>query len=402
MSRTQAQNINYPPGYVSYTKPVWLGPKPGQDMQHPYWAFTIPGEKEPIAADAIPIQYQDMLPQPVLDSMENDGPISTAFKMEPHLIGVRPKYIAPDTAQYSFRYDARALEDFQAIKCHEEIQGYAQASIEPDADSGINQAELERLHLDHRGDRLVFMVISGWALMMWRSEEDFKRGQYGGRQAPRPLGWWDMRQAHDIAVQTGNKEEDKCPHRIAVLTNSGVVYFRVPYAEDVHIWYNGIRGLIRDYQYAFIKSRDTKHHQEKRWPCAIGLANCLERGLPIGERAMAIAFHCYDMDYNCILGVGEIMIMIEEIEAGIRHNEGRAEAKDRQSAMESALSEFTGGLDDVFERAMTFRNACDKDGNGKVRKDEFIINGQRLMAEAMGFGQSGGHLGNPGDACSVM
>merc|ERR1719171_2199525 len=114
-----------------------------------------------------------------------------------------------------------------------------------------------------------------------------------------------------MSTSGGTDPYDKCPHRIAVLTSEGVVYFRVPYEEDVHIWWNGIRGLIRDYNYNFIKSRDTKHHKDKRWPCAIGLAECLMRGLPIGERAMASAFHCYDIDYNCLLGVGEIMIMIE-------------------------------------------------------------------------------------------
>jgi hypothetical protein len=162
----------------------------------------------------------------------------------------------------------------------------------------------------------------------------------------------------------------------------------VPYEEDVHIWYNGIRGMIRDWNFQWIKSRDTKHHQQKRWPCAVGLAECLSRGLPIGERAMASAFHCYDMDYNCIMYVGEIMMLILEVEAGIRHNQGLAEAAERDTAMESSMSKFSGGMNEVFERAMTFRNACDKDGNGQVRKDEFMLNGQSLMAQALGFAPS--------------
>lgn len=413
----QAKQQQFPDGFYGYSQPVGLGPPPRIDHSHPNWVCSC-GRPHPVnehicgscgrqhdAGDKtndISVQAQLALPQRVLDSMENDGPLSTAYQIKPHVIGIRPKYPAPATGQYPYRYDARKLENWGMIKSHEEIQGYAQASIDADAGSGMSEEELQGLNLGHREDRLVFMVISGWALMMWRSEEDFQRGQYGARNAPRPLGWWDMRKAHDVAVETGTDETDKCPHRIAVLTNGGVVYFRVPYAEDVHIWYNGIRGLIRDYNYNFIKSRDTKHHQQKRWPCAISIAECLERGLPLGERAMASAFHCYDIDYNCILGVGEIMIMIEEIEAGIRHNAGLAEAKDRDSAMESALSMFAGGLNEIFERAMTLRNACDKDGNGQVRKDEFMQNGQYLLSQALGFSPSGGHIGNAPDACSVM
>jgi len=65
---------------------------------------------------------------------------------------------------------------------------------------------------------------------------------------------------------------------------------------------------------------------------------------------------------------------------------------------------FSGGLNEIFEKAMTFRNSCDSDGNGQVRKDEFIRNGQFLMAQALGFASSGGgQLGQPEDvACSVM
>lgn len=406
--------------YTAYTPAVGFGQPPRLDSTHPNWVCVcghaweqkdhICGHcgKRHDAGDMsggaeLSFDKQMRLPQPILDSMENDGPLSVAYQIKPHIVGIRPQYIAPATGQYPFRYDAKRLENWGKIKSHEEIQGYVQASIDADAGAGFDEDDLKTLHLDHREDRLVFMVISGWALMMWRSEEDYMRGQYGNRNAPRPLGWWDLRKAHDLAVEMGEKtEEDRCPHRIAVLESQGTVYFRVPYEEDVHIWYNGIRGIIRDYNYEFIKSRDTKHHQQKRWPCAIGLAECLQRGLPIGERAMASAFHCYDLDYNCILGVGEIMIMIEEIEAGIRHNAGLAEAAERDTAMESAMSKFEGGVNEVFERAMTFRNSCDRDGNGKVRKDEFMISGQTLLSQALGFSPSGGHLGIQPDACSVM
>lgn len=403
-----------PDGFYAYSQPVGLGPPPGVDCQHPNWVCscgrwhlandhvcTYCGKRHDVGdkVNDVPFPLQQVLPQNVLNSMENDGPLSTAYEIKPHIIGIRPKYPAPATGQYPYRYDAKKLENWGLIKSHEEIQGYAQASIDADANSELDQ---DVNGLGHREDRLVFMVVSGWALTMWRNEEEFQRGQYGSRNAPRPLGWWDMRKAHDVAVTKGSDETDRCPHRIAVLTTEGVVYFRVPYVEDVHIWYNGLRGLIRDWNYNFIKSRDTKHHQQKRWPCAVGLAECIERGVPVGERAMASAFHCYDIDYNCILGVGEIMIMIEELEAGIRKNSGFAEAQTRDSAMESSLSMFSGGLNEIFERAMVVRNSCDKDGNGKVRKDEFMCNGQFLLSQALGFQASGGHLGQPGDACSIM
>jgi len=404
-----------PPGFYAYSPPVGLGPPPGVDRMHPNWVCSCGmassanehqcrncGRRHEAGdrINDIPIAAQLSLPQNVLNSMEDDGPLSVAYNIEPHLAGIRPTYPAPATGQYPFRYDAKKLENFGAIKGHEEVQGYAQASVDADAGDVMDQQAIHKL--DHSEDRLVFMVISGWALMMWRSEEDYQRGKLGARNAARPVGWWDMRQAHNVMVELGTDEMDRCPHKIAVLTKGGNVYFRVPYAEDVHIWYNSIRGLIRDYNYHFIRLRDTKHLQQKRWPVAIGLAQTLSRGLPMGERAMASVFHCYDIDYNCILDVGEIMVLLEEIEAGIRHDSGIAEAQDRDSAVESGMSKFEGGLNEIFEKAMFFCNACDKDGNGQLRKDEFIINGQALLSEVLGFTPSGGHLGQAEDACSIM
>lgn len=408
--------VTAPPGFYAYSPPVGFGAPPRVDHTHPNWVCTcgqVNSEKEHICTNCgrrheygdvsnPPYEKQIRLDQSILDSMENDGPLSAAYQIKPHVIGIRPQLPAPATEQYPYRYDAQKFENWFLIKSHEEIMGYVQASIDADAGGGMDKAELDKLDLGHRGDRLVYMVVSGWAMMMWRSEEDFQRGRYGGRNAPRPIGWWDLRKAHDVAVERGTSELDKCPHRVAILTSEGVVYFRVPYEEDVHIWYNGVRGMIRDWNFQWIKSRDTKHHQQKRWPCAIGLAECIQRGIPMGERAMASAFHCYDIDYNCILYVGEIMMLILEVEAGIRHNQGYAEAQDRDSAMESGMSKFSGGLNDVFERAMTFRNSCDKDGNGKVRKDEFMKDGQQLLSEALGFAPSGGHLGRQEETCSIM
>jgi hypothetical protein len=405
--------------------PVGFGPPPRAEHAHPHWVCVCGEYHSPTehlcrkcgkrhdygdVIKNIAMEKQMNLPQYVLDTMENDGPISVAYQFQPHVIGIRPERPSPATGQYPYRYDAKALENWGKIRSHEEIEGYVQASVDADAGSGISEDDLKRLHLDKREDSIVYMVVSGWALMMWRTKEDYNRGVNGARNAPRPLGWWDLRKAFDVHVEQGTDvkwrpwmrdEVERCPHRLAVLTNEGVVYFRVAFTEDVYIWYNGIRGLIRDYHYNFIKFRDTKHHQQKRWPCAIGLAEHLQRGLPIGERAMASAFHCYDLDYNCILGIGEIMVMIQEIEAGIRHNSGLAEARGRDEAVESGISMFEGGLNEVFEMAMKFRNACDKDGNGQVRVDEFMAYGQALLCDAMGFQPSGGHLSDAGDACVI-
>lgn len=453
-----------PPGYYSYSPPVGLGPPPRADHLHPVWVSEC-GAVYPQSVHVCPITGKrhdsgDVRPLPIpvqkglayngtkaVDAMEDDGPLSVAYGLQPEVVGIRPQIPAPNTGQYPYRYDARKMETWGQIKSYETITGYVQASLRPDADEATNEAEREKLNLDHRDDRIVYMVLSGWALMMWRSDEEYLKGKNGGRNAPRPLGWWDMRKAHDVVVELGESDsEEKCPHRIAVLTGEGITYFRVPHSggqgpeadhirnlqahkeiaieegdvrqeqmlddqllqlriKDVLIWYNGIRGLIREYNYQFIQSRDNPDFQRKRWPGAIGIAKCLLKGNPasMGEMAMALVFQAYDIDYNCILGVGEIMIMIQEVEAAIRHIQGYKEAQDRQCAMESSSSKFDGGLNEIFEKAMTFRNSCDRNGNGEVRKDEFIINGQALLAQALGFTWSGGgQLGQPEDACSVM
>jgi len=348
------------------------------------------------------VQNYAALPQAELDALLDDGPVSVAAQIRPKLLGIRPLRPCPDTRQYIHRGSARGVEKLVTVQPSPfDVRGWVQASVEPDADS-INESELERLHLDHNQDRMVFMALSGWALMMWRSEEDFNLGIYGARNAPRALAWWDLRKAHNVGVESGEAEFDLAPHRLCVSTGEGLVFFRIMYADEVHIWYNAIRTLIKEYAIGSIRVRDSKHHQEKRWPCACGMARAIQQGWRMGERAMAIAFHAYDIDFNCKMMTGEIMILIEEVEAGLRHIEGYAEAKTRDEAMESSSSIISE--DELFSRAMVFRDKCDMDGNGEIRKDEFIRLGQQCLTEGLGwhYGTGEDPPGHPGDVCSVM
>lgn len=375
-------------------QPVGLGPKNTDN----YYALGHAG-----GVASADVNY-GTLPQSELDALLDDGPVSIAAQIRPKLLGIRPVRPCPDTRQYIHREYARKIEKLVTVQpSNFDIRGWVQACIDPDAGSGISEAELERLHLDHNEDRLVYLCISGWALMMWRSEEDFDRGIYGAKDAPRPLAWFDLRKAHNVGVESGDHEVDLAPHRICVSTSEGLVFFRIMYADEVHIWYNALRTIIKEYAIGSIRARDTKHHQEKRWPCACGMARAVREGWRMGERAMAIAFHAYDIDFNCKILLGEIMIMIEEVEAGMRHIEGYAEAHTRDEAIESSLSMISE--DELFTRALAFRAKVDKDGNGEIRKDEFIRLGQMCLTEALGYhyyADGGDPPGDPGDVCSVM
>lgn len=372
--------------------------------------------------------------QEFVDSMPDDGMISAAYKVRNSFLpydndelgaysrGVRPQaaFAAPATAQYLDRRAARKLEATQTIVNHEEIEGYVQAHFDGDANCGADQSELTEYDLGHRDDRLVYLVLSGYGLMMWPTREDYEMGKFGQRGAPRAIAWFDMKKAFDVALQSGDHEADHCPHRIAVQMSTGVVFFRVPHSgQDVEFWYYGLRGVIRDFNWAWIKSRDTPHHQEKRWHAAIGAAKQVETCRPIGERAMAILFHCYDLDYDCFMRVGEIMMFILEVEAAIYHLTGMAECKERDGAIEYAMCTFSekkapsmnterahnsaDAVDNIFERAMIFRTNCDKDGNGKISKDEFMARGHEQLCLALGRPcGSDGSIGRSEDPCSIM
>jgi len=324
---------------------------------------------------------QKLIPQPVLDSAPEDGPVSIAVDVQPRLVAIRPKRPCPDTKQYLHRWESGAMENRMLPRHITDICGWVQASIEADGHSELNANDKELMNVKHNEDRVVYMATSGWALQMWRSKADFDRGispQLRGSQ-PRPLAWWDMRRAFDVVVDVGNINLDDFPHRLTINMTAGNVYFRIEYPEDVATWYYAIRRIIHDASKQRIDARDTPHHQEKRWPAAVGLARAISHGQPIGSRAMAITFHAYDIDYDCCIQVGEIMVLITELQAAKLFLEGRAEAKTREAAIYSVRSRITE--EDIFEAAMHFRYTADPDGNGKVCKDEFIRCGQEAICE---------------------
>merc|ERR1719379_3014629 len=96
--------------------------------------------------------------QEFVDSMPDDGMISSAYKVQSHMLvdmltpdgqamqvetnqpncrGIRPNlsYPAPQTPQYLDRANARQLEQFNQYVNHELIEGYVQAHYDADPDS---------------------------------------------------------------------------------------------------------------------------------------------------------------------------------------------------------------------------------------------------------------------------
>jgi len=324
----------------------------------------------------------------MMDSAAEDGPISVAFNMRPSLRTMIPKRPSPDTLQYPNRMESW-LQEKQLVgklpRHPADVCGYVQAAITDEHDhSAKNKAEYHRLGFQHNEVRLVFQSISGWVLMVWRSQEEFEEGIHGDRRAPRPIAWFDLREAVDLEVTIGDYFQDLCPHLIRILMKSGNYYFRVELPEDVPVWYMAIKRLIQDACIDDVRLRDTETHKMKRWPAACGIAKAILGGWPIGERALAIAFHCYDIDYDCALKTGELMVLIQELLAAMLHDEGRAEGQDRATAVMSAASRVSE--DDLYERAIRFRRRCDNHCEGKVRKDNFIIYGHSAILEALDMG----------------
>mmetsp|Transcript_13545 Transcript_13545/g.41790 ORF Transcript_13545/g.41790 Transcript_13545/m.41790 type:complete len:382 (+) Transcript_13545:36-1181(+) len=321
-------------------------------------------------------------PQRLMDSAPEDGPVSVAYKAQPEVVKIEQLRPCPDTRQYLHRGYSRFQERALAQPSQaNDICGWVLATIHTSDHAEANRLDEEIMHVRHNDFRLVFQCISGWALMNWASQDAFEEGIHGARRAPRPLAWWDLRKAWDVKVDVGDPFTDIIAHRITVSTSSGNLYFCVELAENVPIWYSAIRGLIKDNAVHQVKARDTVSHQRKRWPAACGLASALAAGGGIGDRALAIAFHAYDMDCDCALQVGELMVLVTELIAGLLHVEGRAEGHDRETAV------YTVGAriheEDMFERAARFRRRCDAAGDGRVRKDDFIRFGQGAMLEAI-------------------
>lgn len=364
------------------------------------------GPQAPAAAtDDMPLPpMMPFPPQHIMDSGPDDGPISVAYKMHPSVQAVRMQRPAPDTHQYYSRYESWLLER-QVARPHMncDICGWVQATVEDQPNYAANNADMvEKMGIKHDNLRMCFQSISGWVLMLWRNQADFEVSMAGEPRAPRPIAWWDLRQAWDVQVELFDFNKDICPHRICVMMNRGCLYFRVELPEDVPIWFSNIKRLIQESSLHQVRSRDSDTHQRKRWPAACGLGQALASGWPIGERALAIAFHCYDLDYDGGLRNGEIMLLITELVAGMIHADGRAEGEDRETAMQSAQSRIDE--DDLFDRALRFRRRCQVGYTGAVKKDDFILYGHQAMLEAldMGSGEGFESAGSHREACTLM
>lgn len=383
------------------------GPVPGG----PYGGFGPSGYAGPAtplgsaypSADAPPLMPRMAFPpQPMMDSAKDDGPISVAFNLQPSLQAVRPTRPCPDTRQYLNRWESWLLERPLAHpSISNDVAGYVQAAIEDleGNHAASNENEYMKFGIRHNEYRLVYQSISGWVLNMWQSEEDFEEHQFGAYSKPRPIVWWDLRQAHDVDVEIVDVDNDICPNRIRVLMSRGALFFRVELPENVPVWYMAIKNIIMESSLAHVKACDSEVKQSKRWPAACGLAQAMASGWPIGERAMAIAFHVYDIDYDCALRLGEIVILLREIVAGMLHAEGRAEGADRDVAVASASSRIPEA--ELCDRALSLRRRLDPRGDGCVRKDEFVLLGHEAIMEALDLTHHREN-GNGDSRCSIM
>lgn len=354
-------------------------------------AGVLPGPKVPMVPQRPParippgapmIPEMNFPPQYQMDSAPEDGPRSVACQSRAEVIKVAQVYPCPDTRQYIHRGYARFQErQIAQPSHHSDICGWVMASAHLDDHANANAMDSEIMHLRHNDFRLVFQCISGWCLMIWRSQEDFEEGIYGARRAPRALAWWDLRKAWDVQVDVGDPEADAMPYRVVIMTSQGNLYFLVELPDTVPVWYHSIRSLIKENALHDIQARDSIEHQRKRWPAACGLGRAMLGGQGVGERGLAIAFHAFDIDLNCFLQVGEIMLLIRELSAGILAAEGRAEGQDRETALYCARTRMPE--DELFERAMRFRRRCDTVGDGKIRKEDFVRSGLGAMLEAV-------------------
>eukprot|EP00928_Gymnodinium_smaydae_P081092 TRINITY_DN6466_c0_g1_i1.p1 TRINITY_DN6466_c0_g1~~TRINITY_DN6466_c0_g1_i1.p1 ORF type:complete len:382 (-),score=68.31 TRINITY_DN6466_c0_g1_i1:63-1208(-) len=343
-------------------------------------------------------------PQPEMDSAPEDGPLTVAYRLAPNVSRIYAKNPCPDTGQYLGRFESLlphpAVQGSRLLPAPgNDVCGYVQACSQMEPDT---RYDLEVLHVGLNELRLVYAAINGWCLQFWRSQDEFQAGMSGLRNAPRPFAWWDLRNAFDVDVDFLDWSAEVCPHRMRVLMKQGLLYFRIEHPEDVPLWYRAIKRLIQEATINNVRLRDRGLHQQKRWPAAVGLATAMLNSSPIGERALAITFHCYDIDYDCQLGAGEVMVLIQELVAGIIHAEQRSEGQDRDSAVISAASRVSE--DELFERAQRFLRRCSDVATGSIRKDAFIRRGHAAMLEALDlpcaeeFEQDAGYT----DACSLM
>eukprot|EP00747_Dinoflagellata_sp_TGD_P186286 gnl/TRDRNA2_/TRDRNA2_43245_c0_seq1.p1 gnl/TRDRNA2_/TRDRNA2_43245_c0~~gnl/TRDRNA2_/TRDRNA2_43245_c0_seq1.p1 ORF type:complete len:385 (-),score=69.65 gnl/TRDRNA2_/TRDRNA2_43245_c0_seq1:111-1265(-) len=346
---------------------------------------------------------------------------SVAMNMQMGVVGIRAVRPCPATKQYANRGQSRIVEAHMQPRTGCDICGYAQASIEPEPHNTMfsfvdkvpgyydyvqdPSFDGNMMDINHNEDRMVYLCISGWALMMWQSQEAFAQGISGARRAPRPLAWWDLRKAYDVIVNTGDLEIDRCPHRITLLMNGGKVSFRVELTEDVPVWFRALRRVIQDWSIQFVRSRDSEFHRNRRWQVALSICEQIMAGSYVSEEALDAVFKAYDIDYDNNLAIGEFMLLIQELLGAKLRHQGRAEAIGSSAeALEAAAKYMTE--DELFERAYRFRKMCDVNCDGKVRKEEFICRGQNGMSMALDMGiQLEDHEcpgGSGGEVCSVM
>lgn len=359
--------------------PPWAQQGPPAGAPRPPPPMFMAGEDLP------QIPRMNLPPQPMMDSAKEDGPVSVAYGLRPSLMRIGASRPSPATAQYMDRRESERMEQLSARpRARSDIAGWVLACEDPSDTTEANRRDKRWMNVHHNEQRLVYQCISGWILMIWQNEDEFRQGIHGAHRAPRPMAWWDLRKAYDIRVDTLLMTEVQ--HRLAVLTNSGsrmsgAIYFCVPDPEDVHVWHDALQSLIMEACWSNVNLRDTPAHQKKRWPAACGIAQALATGREVGDLALSILFHCFDLDFDCLLKTGELMVLVRELSAAVQFNSGRAEAGDRDLAVLAAASRMT--LEELFERAQEMRRKCDTRGDGRVRKDEFVQLGRAAIKGAV-------------------
>lgn len=351
----------------------------------------MPGFKQPVGlpardVPALPSAWH-FPPQPVADFSQDDGPASVARQLQPSVIALQAVRPCPNTDQYIHRAASRRMEQQAAQPRHSsDICGWVMAGGNWMEHWEANDAESENMGIHHNELRLVYQHICGWTLTVWESQQAFEEGKTGRRGAPRACSWFDLRKAHNVYVEYGDEDSDVVPHTITVMMNGGNYYFSVEFHEDVAVWFTAIKSVIQDASIAAVRKVDAPLSQKKRWIAACGCMRVLASGGPLGERALAVLFHAFDVDYNCQLRLGEIIVLIQEMIAARMAIESRAEGQDRDVAIECSRGRCSE--DELFDRAMVFRGRLDTDGNGVVTKDEFLLRGLDALCEALNI--SGG------------
>jgi len=184
-----------------------------------------------------------------------------------------------------------------------------------------------------------------------------------------------------VVVQPGDKNFDVASAQFTILMDGGNLSFGVEGDDDVPVWYNAVQNVIRDAAWHRATISDSVVRRRKRWAAACGVASALLDGRPLASRAMAIVFHCYDTDMDCVLRLGEAMLLLLEVYAALLHAGGAAEGSTMDVAISSANSRFP--RDVQFQKALLFRRRCDESNDGKIGKDEFVNFGQAALLEAL-------------------